>query len=79
MADIDDRWYKTIKLSDGTTRRHQKDRYGSGKRWQARWRDEAGRQRKRSFDRKADAERFVAQVKSDLVVRESAGVTCRCC
>ncbi|HEY3008180.1 MAG TPA: site-specific integrase [Micromonosporaceae bacterium] len=33
----------------------------------ARWRDDARRQRKRSFARKIDAERFLAQVEADLV------------
>ncbi|MDT7613256.1 MAG: hypothetical protein QOF00_703 [Pseudonocardiales bacterium] len=35
--------------------------------WLARWRDPAGRQRKRSFPRKVDAERFLATVSADLV------------
>ncbi|MFG2102024.1 tyrosine-type recombinase/integrase [Micromonospora echinaurantiaca] len=33
----------------------------------ARWRDDARRQRKRSFARKADADRFLAQVEADIV------------
>lgn len=35
--------------------------------WLARWRDETGRQRKRSFRRKVDAQRFVAQIEADLL------------
>ncbi|SHN34069.1 tyrosine-type recombinase/integrase [Cryptosporangium aurantiacum] len=35
--------------------------------WLARWRDDTGRQRKRSFPRKADAQRFVTQVEGDLL------------
>jgi integrase len=35
--------------------------------WLARWRDETGRQRKRSFGRKIDAQRFVTLVESDLL------------
>jgi integrase len=33
----------------------------------ARWRDEARRQRKRSFTRKVDADRFLAQVEADIL------------
>ena len=33
--------------------------------WQARWRDPAGRQRKRTFTRKTDAERYLATVEAD--------------
>ena len=35
--------------------------------WVARWRDPDGRQRKRSFTRKLDADRFLATVESDKV------------
>ena len=34
--------------------------------WLARWRDDSGRQRKRSFPRKIDAQRFVSQIEVDL-------------
>lgn len=35
--------------------------------WLARWRDETGRQRKRSFGRKIDAQRFVTQIEADML------------
>lgn len=35
--------------------------------WQARWRDPDGRQRKRSFSRRTDAERFMATVRADVL------------
>lgn len=35
--------------------------------WQARWRDPDGRQRKRSFGRRTDAERFMATVRADVL------------
>ena len=35
--------------------------------WLARWRDPDGRQRKRSFKRKADAERYLTSVKSSML------------
>jgi integrase len=40
------------------------DRLSTGN-WQARWRDVAGRQRKRTFARKSDARAFVATVEAD--------------
>jgi integrase len=40
-------------------------RRGDNGRWQVRYRDPAGRQRKRDFDRKVDAERFRAEVEVD--------------
>jgi integrase len=66
MADIDDRWYRPVQRPDGTRERAPTPRHGIGKRWDVRWRDNAGRQRHKGFDRKADAERFIAQVTADL-------------
>lgn len=63
MADIDDRWYRTDKAT-GT--RVPTSRHGTGKRWDVRWRDDAGRQRHKAFDRRADAERWLAKVTTDL-------------
>jgi hypothetical protein len=40
-------------------------RRGDNEHWQVRYRDPAGRQRKRDFDRKVDAERFRAEVEVD--------------
>lgn len=46
------------------------DRYkhgaNAGKRWQVRWRDDNGAQRKRSFDRKVAAEQWDAKVRAEL-------------
>jgi len=61
MADVDDAWYRFDKAAG---RKVPTDRHGTGKRWLARWSD-GGRQRKRSFGRKADAERFLAGVQAD--------------
>jgi integrase len=65
MADsgVYDRWTRTV---DG--QRVPSASHGQGRRWQARWRDHADRQRKRSFDRKAQAEAFLAKVKADLAM-----------
>jgi integrase len=61
MTGVYDSWYQTV---DG--KRIPSKGHGKGRRWQARWRDDARHQRKRSFDRKADAERQLAQVRADL-------------
>jgi integrase len=63
MADsgVYDRWYRTV-----GGKRIASAEHGQGKRWQARWRDDAGRQRKQNHERRADAERALATVKTDL-------------
>jgi integrase len=63
MVDIDDRWYVTDRATGAKV---PTSRHGVGRRWVARWRDGAGVQRKASFARKADAERFLAKVTADL-------------
>lgn len=62
MAKVADRWHKTV---DG--KKAQTDRYGKGKRWEARWRDPDGSQRKKSFDRQIDAQRFLTTVEADML------------
>ncbi|MGB8649933.1 MAG: tyrosine-type recombinase/integrase [Mycobacteriales bacterium] len=42
-------------------------RYGTGKRWQVRYRDPGGESRNRSFDKKVDAERFLVELSSQLL------------
>jgi integrase len=61
MADIDDRWYR---LDKATGTRVPTDRHSIGLRWQARWRD-GKQQRRKSFGKRSDAERFLAQVQAD--------------
>ncbi|MGI8309234.1 tyrosine-type recombinase/integrase [Saccharopolyspora hattusasensis] len=63
MADIDDRWHRTG--PDGKPERT--DRYGIGARWLVRWRDPDGRQRKKSFRRKADAEQYATTIEHGLL------------
>lgn len=48
----------------GSVERHSRD---TGVSWQARWRDAEGRQRKRTFNRKCDAERYLAGIQSRLM------------
>jgi integrase len=62
MTDIDDRWFKIDRV---TGARVPTGRHGTGRRWDARWHD-GERQRHKAFERKTDAERFLAQVQADL-------------
>jgi hypothetical protein len=41
-------------------------RYGTGYRWRVRYVDPDGAERSRSFDRKADAERFMNSTAADV-------------
>jgi integrase len=61
MAHVEDRWHKV----DERGRRIRTERYGSGRRWRARWNDLNGRERSQSFDRRADAERHLVSVEAD--------------
>jgi hypothetical protein len=69
---IYDRWFRTERQPDGTRKRVRSAEYACAKRWQVRWRNEAGRQLKRSFETKegTDPERhakaFDAKVKTGL-------------
>jgi integrase len=65
MADIDDRWYRTDKA---TGKRVPTARHGKGRRWDVRYRDESQppQQRHKAFERKQDAERFLAKTTTDL-------------
>jgi integrase len=62
MADsgVYDRWYRTVE-----GRRVPSAAHGRGRRWQARWRDETGRQRKQNFDLRNDAKRALAAATVD--------------
>ena len=66
MADVDDRWYRTVKGPDGKQRKVPTSRHGKGSRWDARWRDDAGKPRHKAFERKLDAENFLAGLRADL-------------
>lgn len=63
MASISDRWHVTDRTTGQCTR---SARYGTGKRWQVRYRDPSGESRNRSFDRKADAERYLVELQHRL-------------
>ena len=50
-----------------TVDRVRTDRYGKGRRWQARYLDPDGRERTRTFDRKQDAARFLTTITADVL------------
>lgn len=62
MAHVQDRGEKTT-----GGRRVRTDRYGKGRRWQARYHDPDGRERTEDFDRKQDAERFLAMITAEVL------------
>lgn len=75
MAEVYDRWHKSRAGKDDkpcpehtskTRKLIPSGEHGQGKRWQVRWRDASGKQRKENFDKKADAETRAATVKADL-------------
>ena len=76
---IRDRWYKDERAADGTRtgKRVRSGEYGCAKRWQVRWRDEQGHQKKASYARKADAEKadatITVQLASDTYIDPAAG------
>jgi integrase len=67
-----DRWHRNEgdkpcgEHSRGKVKIYPTAEHGCSKRWQVRWRDDQGRQRKQAFERKADAEQFDAKVKTQL-------------
>ena len=71
---IYDRWYRsekrTVTREDGSTEvvraKVPSADHGCAKRWQVRWRDDTGRQRKKNFAKKVDAENFDVKVQGDL-------------
>ena len=63
---IYDQWWRSERQADGTKKRVHSVEYSCEKRWQVRWRDEQGRQRKQSFAKKTEAEAFDAKVRSQL-------------
>jgi integrase len=72
MADsgVYDRWHKTHpNPGEPRCREHRKvpsAAHGRGRRWQARWRDEAGQQQAKNFTQAADASRFLATVRVEV-------------
>ncbi|MGI5515274.1 tyrosine-type recombinase/integrase [Streptomyces sp. CA-106131] len=75
MAEVYDRWHLSRPQSgaEPCAEHASKTRvlvpssdHGQGKRWQVRYRDAKGQQRKENFERRADADRRAAAVETDL-------------
>jgi integrase len=62
MAHIEDRWHRIVKGPDGKPVKQRTARYGTGKRWRARYLDPDDQERNRSFDTKVMAEKFLTEV-----------------
>ena len=58
-AGVEDRWTKTIRDQNGKTTRVPSARHGRGLRWLARWVDADGVEQTKSFDKKANAQRWL--------------------
>jgi integrase len=61
---VDDLWYLKTRGPDGE--RRPSKRHGRGKRWRVRYVDDAGQDKERLFERKADADRWDANVRADV-------------
>jgi hypothetical protein len=65
-----DRWHKSRAKPGEPVCEHGKvptADHGKAGRWQARWRDDTGVQRKRNFTRKSDADAYEARVLTSLI------------
>lgn len=67
MAHVADLWVRTVKNEDGHPIKVKTDRYGTGKRWLARWVDNNGDPKSKAFEKKIDAENHVKAVDTDLI------------
>ena len=66
-AGIEDRWTRTVRLPDGTTKNEPSASHGKGSRWRARYVDDDGREHAKGFARKADAQRWLDEVTAAVV------------
>lgn len=65
-----DRWWKTERQPDRSTRKVKSADYGCDKRWQVRYRDESGAQHKRNFAKKTGADPNTCAEAFDAKVRD---------
>lgn len=63
---VEDLWQKTVYGDDGKPKRVPSARGGRGKRWRARYVDDAGHERSQAFDRKTDAQAWLNQITAKL-------------
>ena len=66
MSHTEDRWFRTVPGPDGKPVKEPRPRNGIGRRWRVRYEDLEGKERGRSFDRKADADAFKTEVDAAL-------------
>lgn len=67
-AGVEDRWTKTVRDEHGNTQTVPSATHGKGKRWRARYVDNAGRENSKAFDRKTDAQAWLdTEVTTKLV------------
>lgn len=66
MAHVEDRWFRTRRGPEGTTR-ERTARHGAGLRWRARYEDPDGRERNRSFGTRVMAEKFLTEVEHSKI------------
>lgn len=75
MAEVYDRWHKSHPGKDDkpcpdhasrTRKLVPSGDHGKGKRWQVRWRDASGKQRKENCDKKAKADARAAEIENEL-------------
>jgi integrase len=66
-AGVEDRWTRTLHLSDGTTKTEPSSNHGKGSRWRARYVDGDGREHEKLFGRKIDAQKWLDNQVSDQV------------
>lgn len=66
-AGVEDRWTKTIRLPDGTTKTTPSATYGKRNRWRGRYVDDEGREHSKAFARKGEAQAWLNEQVSDQV------------
>ena len=73
MAHVRDQWFRPSASGSG---RERTARYGVGRRWLVSYQDAAGRRHAKSFDKKVDAERYLAlmEIKVVAVPPETASI-----
>ncbi|MGB3482470.1 MAG: site-specific integrase [Mycobacterium sp.] len=77
-AGVEDRWIKTSRGEDGALRSAPSANHGKGKRYRARYVDDAGRERAKGFTRKSDAQKWLdsevtAKLATGTYIEPSAG------
>jgi hypothetical protein len=65
-AGVEDRWTRTVHNKQGNTQKVPSARHGKGLRWMARYVDDHSHEQTKSFDRKADGQKWLADVTAKL-------------